>query len=162
MDDSTPRKRRGQRAGSAAALLVAGAVGGGVLAATLSANAANTPAPTNSGSGYAAPGQSGARPNMPAHGGAAHEDAEKPVTGADADKAKAAAIKAAGGGTAGDVTTDFTQRGYEVTVTKTGGSRVEIYLDSSFQAMLGGPGGPGGPQGPPPPGAPLPSASQTG
>jgi hypothetical protein len=38
-------------------------------------------------------------------------------------KAQAAAVKAAGGGTAGAVTTDFTGNGYEVTVTKTDGPR---------------------------------------
>jgi hypothetical protein len=81
---------------------------------------------------------------MPAHGSAAHEDAEKAVTGTAASKAQAAAVKAAGGGTAGAVTTDFTGNGYEVTVKKSDGSTVEIHLDSSFNARQG-PGGPGGP-----------------
>ena len=83
---------------------------------------------------------------MPAHGTAAHEDAEKAVTGAAAGKARAAAVKAAGGGTAGAVTTDFTGNGYEVTVKKANGSSVEIHLDSSFRAMAGHPGQ-GGPPG---------------
>jgi hypothetical protein len=78
---------------------------------------------------------------MPAHGTAAHEDAEKAVTGASATKAQAAAVKAVGGGTAGAVTTDFTGNGYEVIVTKTDGSKVEVHLDSSFNAMQR-PGGP--------------------
>jgi hypothetical protein len=97
---------------------------------------------------------SGAQPvapparSMPAPGTKAHEDAEKPVTGADAEKAKAAAVKVAGGGTAGDVTTDYFGDGYEVTVTKSDGSSVEIHLDGSFQALAGRPGG-----GPPTPGA---------
>jgi hypothetical protein len=82
---------------------------------------------------------------MPAPGSAAHEDAEKAVSGAAAPKARAAAIKAAGGGTAGAVTTDFTRNGYEVTVTKTGGTKVEVHLDSSFQVMHR----PAGPPGPP-------------
>ena len=43
---------------------------------------------------------------MPAHGTAAHEDAEKAVTGADAAKAQAAAVASVGSGTAGSVTTD--------------------------------------------------------
>jgi hypothetical protein len=81
---------------------------------------------------------------MPAHGTASHEDAEKEVTGASANKAQAAAVKAAGGGTAGAVTTDFTGNGYEVTVTKSDGSKVEIHLDSAFNALRG-PGGQGGP-----------------
>jgi hypothetical protein len=88
--------------------------------------------------------------NMPAPGTAAHEDHEQAVTGGAADKAKAAAVKAAGGGTAGDVTTDYFGHGFEVTVTKTDGSKVEIHLDSSFNVMAG-PGGGGG--GPPPSGA---------
>jgi hypothetical protein len=92
---------------------------------------------------------------MPPHGSASHEGAEKAVTGAAATKARAAAVKAAGGGTAGEVTTDFGGRGYEVTVTKSNGSKTEIHLDSSFNAVQGGPGGgncpggPGGPMGPP-------------
>jgi hypothetical protein len=80
---------------------------------------------------------------MPAHGTAAHEDAEKAVTGAAATKAQAAAVKAVGGGTAGVVTTDFTGNGYEVTVTRSDGSKVEVHLDSSFNAMQR-PGGRGG------------------
>jgi hypothetical protein len=77
---------------------------------------------------------------MPAHGTAAHEDAEKAVTGAAAAKARAAAVKAVGGGTAGAVTTDFTGNGYEVTVTKSNGSKIEVHLDSSLNALVG-PGG---------------------
>jgi hypothetical protein len=65
------------------------------------------------------------------------------VTTAAATKAKAAAVTAAGGGTAGAVTTGFTGNGYEVIVSKSGGSTVEIHLDSSFNAMQG-PGGQGG------------------
>ena len=78
--------------------------------------------------------------DMPAPGTAAHESHERAVTGEAAEKAKAAAVKAAGGGTAGDVTTDYFGHGYEVTVTKSDGSKVEIHLDSSFNVMAG-PGG---------------------
>jgi len=85
--------------------------------------------------------------NMPAPGTAAHEDKEKAVTGDAADNAKAAALKAGGEGTAGDVTTDYFGSGYEVTVTKTDGTKVEIHLDSSFDVM----GPPGGRFGGPPP-----------
>jgi hypothetical protein len=75
--------------------------------------------------------------SMPQHGTRAHENAEKAVTGDAATKAQAAAVKAAGGGTAGAVTTDFDGDGYEVTVTKSDGSTVEIHLDSSFTVMQG-------------------------
>ena len=64
------------------------------------------------------------------------------MSGADAAKAQAAAVAAVGGGTAGAVTTDYTQTGYEVTVTKSDGSTVEIHLDSAFNAFAG-PGGAG-------------------
>lgn len=70
----------------------------------------------------------------PEHGTAAHEDKEKPVTGAAADKAKAAAEKSVGSGSnATEVTTDFTGDGYEVTVKKSDGSTVEVYLDKSYK-----------------------------
>ena len=79
--------------------------------------------------------------NFPAHGTAAHEDQETAVTGAAADKAKAAAINYLGGGTAGDVTTDMTGTGYEVTVTKSDGATTEVHLDSNLTVFQGGPGG---------------------
>jgi 1,4-alpha-glucan branching enzyme len=66
------------------------------------------------------------------HGTAAHEALEKPVTGTDAAKAEAAAVKAVGSGTAGAVTTDVSGNGYEVTVTKSDRSTVEVHLDQSF------------------------------
>ena len=90
-----------------------------------------------SASGSAMPAFTG-----PAHGTAAHEDAEKPVTGDAAAKAQAAAVKLVGSGTAGAVTTDLPGTGYETTVTKSDGSTVEVHLDSSFNAFRG-PGGPG-------------------
>jgi hypothetical protein len=61
-------------------------------------------------------------------------------------KAQAAAVKAGGGGTAGDVTTDYFGNGYEVIVTRSDGSKVAIHLDRSFDA----PGPPGGGIGAPP------------
>src|SRR5438309_2131924 len=103
------------------AALAACALGGAAIAsATTSGSSSST---------SQAPAGMPARPafNGPAPGTAAHEDAEKPVSGAAAAKAQAAAVKAAGGGTAGAVTTDFTGNGYEVTVTKAGGSKVEIH-----------------------------------
>ena len=121
------------------------AVGGSAIAGAATKSSSTTTTPSSS----AAP----AAPNMPAHGTAAHEDAEKAVTGSAAVQAQAAAVKAVGSGTAGDVTTDYTGNGYEVTVTKPDGSTVEIHLDNSFNALQG-PGGhgvPGGHGGTPPP-----------
>jgi hypothetical protein len=37
-----------------------------------------------------------------------------------------------GSGTAGEVTTDVSANGYEVTVTRSDGSKVEAHLDQSF------------------------------
>jgi hypothetical protein len=124
------------------AALAALALGGSAIAvaATSSSSPSSSSATTQS-----APGPQG-RPafNGPAPGTAAHEDAEKAVTGAVAAKVQAAAVKSVGSGTAGAVTTDFTGNGFETTVTKSDGSKVEVHLDSSYNVMLG-PGGRGGP-----------------
>jgi len=119
----------------AAAVVVASlSIGGAAIA-----GAATSTSTTTTTSSATAP-----QPSMPAHGTAAHEDAEKAVTGDAAAKAQAAAVKEVGSGTAGAVTTDFSGNGYEVTVTKSDGSTVEIHLDSSFTVMQM-PHGPGGP-----------------
>ena len=124
------------------AALSGAAVGGAAVAGAATSRSGTAAAPAVP-SGQPPP----ALRNMPAPGTAAHEDHEKAVTGAAADKAQAAAVKAAGGGTAGDVTTNYFGNGYEVTVTKSDGSKVEIHLDSSFNVM----GPPGGQGGAPPP-----------
>jgi hypothetical protein len=125
------------------------AVSGAAVGGAAVAGAATTHSSTTTTTPAATAGQPPpALRNMPAPGTAAHEDAEKAVTGDAAAKAQAAAVKAAGGGTAGDVTTNYFGRGYEVTVTKSDGSTVEYHLDSSFQVMQR-PGRWGGP--PPPP-----------
>ena len=132
-----------KKVGLGVAALTGAAVGGAAVAGAATSNAGTAATPATS-SGKPPP----ALRNMPAPGTAAHEDHETAVTGDAADKAQAAAIKAVGGGTAGDVTTDYFGNGYEVTVTKSDGSKVEIHLDSSFNVM--GPPGQGG--APPPPG----------
>src|SRR5262249_38299333 len=109
--------------------IAAMAAGGAAIGNAASSKSAATPSTTTT-----------ATPSFPAHGSAGHENAEKPVTGDAATKAQAAAVKAAGGGTAGAVTTDYPGTGYEVTVTKSDGSTVEIHLDSSFNVEAG-PGG---------------------
>ena len=149
-NDSTKTRVRTRRWAGAAGLVAAGAIAGGILAGTLSANAATTTAATSdtssstssttSSSGTAAPDPT--RATFPAHGTAAHEALEKPVTGTDASQAQAAAVAAVGSGTAGDVTTDVSGNGYEVTVTKSDGSKVEVHLDNAFNvADHGGAGG---------------------
>ena len=131
MNDTTKSRSRAARWAAGAGLLAAGAVAGGVLAGTMSANAATTPGSTT-GATASTSETSPAPGNFPAHGSAAHESQEKAVTGSNADKAKAAAIKSVGSGTAGAVTTTFDGNGYEVTVTKSDGSTVEVHLDSTF------------------------------
>jgi hypothetical protein len=133
-----------KKLGLGVAALTGAAVGGAAVAGAATSHSGTTAAPATA-SGKPPPA---ALQNMPAPGTAAHEDHETAVTGDAADKAKAAAIKAVGGGTAGDVTTDYFGDGYEVTVTKPAGGKVEIHLDSSFDVM----GLPRGKGGAPPPG----------
>ena len=146
--------RRGALLTTTVGLAIGGFAGGYVIshAATSSASASASTAASTSTSTPSPPAGSS---SMPAHGSASHENAETAVTGANATKAQAAAVKYVGSGTAGAVTTDFTKTGYEVTVTKSDGSTVEVHMDSSFTVMQGpgGPGGPGVPGGPP--GAPA-------
>jgi nicotinic acid phosphoribosyltransferase len=121
-----------KKVGLGVAALTGAAVGGAAVAGAATSQSANTTSTTAAAAAAHPP--PGLR-NMPAPGTAAHEDAEKAVTGAAAAKAQAAAVKVVGGGTAGDVTTDYFGNGYEVTVTKSDGSSVEIHLDSSFNVM---------------------------
>ena len=131
-----------KKIGLGVAALSGAAVGGAAVAGAATPHSGTTAAPS-AASGKPPPNCS----NMPAPGTAAHENHEQAVTGTAAEKAQAAAVKAVGGGTAGDVTTDYFGHGYEVTVTKSDGSKVEIHLDRSFD-VVGPPGGRGG--GPPP------------
>jgi hypothetical protein len=126
-----------KKVGLGVAALSGAAVGGAAVAGAATSHS-RTAAP-NAPSGQPPP----ALRNMPAPGTAAHEDHEQAVTGTAADKAQAAAVKAVGGGTAGDVTTDYFGNGYEVTVTKSDGSKVEVHLDSAFD-LMGPPSGHGG------------------
>ena len=121
--------------------LAALALGGSALAgaATGSGTSSTTTTPSTNGGGGPPPGFTSAD----APGTAAHENAEKTVTGEAAAKAKAAALASVGGGTAGAVTGDFRNSGdYEVEVTKSDGSKVTVRLDSSFK-VESHPGGPG-------------------
>jgi nicotinic acid phosphoribosyltransferase len=120
------------------AALAALALGGSAIAGAASSTTTTSTTPSTSTT-TAPPKFSG-----PAHGTAAHEDAEKAVTGAAAEKAQAAAVKSVGSGSAGAVTTDFTGGGYETTVTKADGSTVEVHLDSSYAVMQGHGGPPPG------------------
>ena len=129
----------------AVATVTGGAVGASFLGAANAATTSTTSTPSSSTSSSSSSTATASQPAMPAHGTAAHEDAEKAVTGTAATQAQAAAVKSVGSGTAGSVTTDFTGQGYEVTVTKSDGSQMEVHLDNSFNVVQGGPqGAPGG------------------
>lgn len=129
--------------------LAALALGGSALAGAAGNSGTTTSGATTSGTSTTAPGA--ARGGGPGEGGfpageqpgtAAHENAEKAVTGQDAEKAQAAAAASISGGKAGAVTSDFRGGGYEVTVTKSDGSQVTVHLDSAFKVQTH-PGGPG-------------------
>ncbi len=118
-------------------LVIPGAIAGSMLAGI--AAGVTLFAPTLASAASPSPSPPASAPAMPEHGTPAHENAEVAVTGANATKAQAAAVKALGGGTAGAVTTDFTQKGYEVIVKRTDGTTVEVHLDGSFNVMQGPP-----------------------
>jgi hypothetical protein len=130
-----PQMKMSQKVGLAAAVAAVGVTGGAIGASVIgtAGAASSTTSTAASTGGSTAPSHS----TFPAHGSAAHEDSETPVTGSAATQARAAAVKAVGSGTAGTVTTDFTKDGYEVTVTKSDGTQVEVHLDSSFNVMMG-------------------------
>lgn len=110
--------------------LAALALGGSALAGAATGSSTSTTTPSTSPDAGPPPGFT----TTDAPGMAAHENAEKTVTGEAADKAKAAALASVGGGTAGAVTGDFRNSGdYEVAVTKPDGSKVTVRLDSSFK-----------------------------
>jgi outer membrane lipoprotein SlyB len=115
------------------------ALGGSAIAGATSSSSTTATTPSTS--------TTQAKPAFPAHGTAAHENAENPVTGTAATKAQAAAVKSVGSGTAGAVTNDMTGSGFETTVTKSDGSTVEVHLDSSYNVTQGH-GGPGDNDGP--------------
>lgn len=134
MNDTSKPRKIALWAG-ATGLLATGALAGAVLAGGAAANA--TPSTTAAVSNASTtPGEAGT--SFPGHGTAAHESQEKAVTGTNAAKARAAAVKSVGSGTAGTVTTDFRGTGYEVTVTKSDASTVEVHLDQSFTVVTPG------------------------
>ncbi len=120
-----------------AVVAVAGFVGvsGATMVSRLSAYAA-TPAATSTSNTSSTADPTDApdttQESIPAHGSASHVSTEAAVTGDNAAKAQAAAVKSLGGGTASSVVNDFRKSGYEVTVMKTDGTSTEVHLDSTF------------------------------
>ena len=123
------------RRGRGVALVAAGLVAGGALAAgaTAFATSSSSSAPSESA------GTSTTQPSgQPAHGpgtagGAASvRSDETELTGADAAKAKAAALKAVPGGTVYRVETDAGDAAYEAHMKKADGTLVTVKLDKNF------------------------------
>ncbi|HET9102780.1 MAG TPA: hypothetical protein VFN55_05450 [Solirubrobacteraceae bacterium] len=140
-----------RKAAAGVAAVAALALGGAAVAGATTSGTGGSG--SSSASTPAAAARTGPGFRGSAHGTPAHENAEKAVTGDAAAKAQAAAVKSVGGGTAGPVTTDLTGQGYETTVTKSDGTKVEVHLDHAFAVMTRPPGdhrgGPGDHRGEP-------------
>jgi hypothetical protein len=107
-----------------AGLVAAGAIAGVVLAATLPAGA-QTPTPSPSTGTQTAPRD----PSKATHEG------EALLTGTNADKAKAAALKALPGATIERVETDSDGDVYEAHVVKADGTRATVKFDKDFNVL---------------------------
>ncbi len=133
-------KRTALYVGALGALALGGSAIASATTTTTTSTTSTTTTPTTTTPGTA-PSITFGHGHCPGHGSAAHESAEKTVTGAIASKVQAAAVKIVGSGTAGPVTSDFMGNGYETTVTKADGTKVEIHLNSSLQQVGQGTGG---------------------
>ena len=150
---------RKRRLAGAVALLLAGGIAGGAIAATSSASAAGTSTAPAATAPAPAAGHPGGRVDSatPVRAG------EKAVTGTVLATLKAAALKAVPGGTVYRVETDVDGATYEAHMTKADGTQVTVKFGKDFavtaiQAGMGA-GGPGGPMGPGGPGGRTPAAS---
>jgi uncharacterized membrane protein YkoI len=119
--------------------LAALAMGGGAIAGATSGSGTDTPAKEQ---GQPAEGAENTNESATESadaadkGSADDEHGDSLVTGADADRAKAAALDATKGGTARDVErTDENGAGYDVEVTKADGSQVDVQLDAGFKVL---------------------------
>ena len=146
------------RKAAAGAAIVATAVAGGAIGASLLGSAG---AQTSSGSSTTAPAPSGGAPSGqfdPTQGGHVGANGVKEVllTGDTADKVKAAAQAAVPGATIERVETDAEGSPYEAHMVKSDGTHVTVKVDSNFKVTNiendGTGHGPGGPGGPPPQG----------
>jgi hypothetical protein len=125
-------------AGLVGSTMVGGAIGAALLTGT--ANAAETtastaPAATTPAAGAPADGRHGPGGGNfdPSKGGhMANGITETLLTGATADKVKAAALAAVPGGTIQRVENDAEGSPYEAHMTKSDGSRVTVKVDSNF------------------------------
>jgi len=117
-------------------LAAAGAVAGIVLGSTLSAGAQTSPTPSPNSGGTTQQQQQD--PSKATHPG------ETLLTGSNADKAKAAALKAVPGATIERVETDSDGDVYEAHIVKPDGTRATVKFDKDFNVLRVETGGPGG------------------
>ena len=68
-------------------------------------------------------------------GAAGGGDSEKPITGTALDKASAAALAHTGGGQVSDTEVGDEEGFYEVEVTRSDGSQVDVHLDQGFNVL---------------------------
>ena len=152
-DTPHPPRRRGRWIATAAvatgAMLGAAGLAGAATAGTNSTTAASSS--TAATAAAPAPDANGARPDPSTM---SHGPGETLLTGDDAAKAEAAALKAVPGATIIRVETNSSGSAYEAHVKKADGSMATVLLDKDFNATSTIDGFGPGPQGQgPPPGA---------
>ena len=108
-----------QRLAAGTLLLAGGALAGGLVAGSWSADAADS-------------ATSSASPTAGDHGADGGHAGETAVTGSQATTLKAAALKAVPGATVDRIETDSGDAAYEVHVTKSDGSQVTVKFDSTL------------------------------
>jgi hypothetical protein len=152
VSDDREQPQRRPRRGRTVALVAAGVVAGGTLAGAAGAFAASgSPSPSTSSSGATGSSGTTAPKTMSPGGAATVRSDEKVLTGTDAEKAKAAALKAVPGGTVIRLETDAGDGVYEAHMKKADGTLVTVKLDKNFAVTkvesgmgLGDPRGKGG------------------
>jgi hypothetical protein len=114
----------------AVGLLAAGAVAGAIVAGTFAANAAG--GDTSGTSGSSSTSSYGPRDGRGDRDGGGHAG-EAVLTGSNAAKVRAAALKAVPGGTVVRVETDSGDAAYEAHMTRADGTQVTVKFDKSFK-----------------------------
>lgn len=121
---TNPATGRRRRLAWGVGLLAIGAIGGALFAV---AGPAGADATTSTASATAS-----TPPRGDGHGNGGQRPGETLLTGTDAEKAKAAALKAVPGATVDRVETDADGAVYEAHVTKSDGTKVTVKFDKDF------------------------------
>lgn len=123
----TPTPAGWRKGAVATTLVVTGLLGGGVLASTVAANAADSSTPTAT----ATAGSGAAAQHAAVDESKSQRSDEKLLTGTDAEKARAAALAKYPGATVQRVETD-SDGVYEAHIVTADGSRLIVQMDKSF------------------------------